>query len=96
MTSLRRFILLTLFVWMFVLHIAARASTGTLPQIQIDRVRLWNELKPLTLADFLDVPTITLKPSYLSKTDLPVDVRSDKEFKMIEELLTSFNQNFLA
>lgn len=88
MTSLRRFILLTLFVWMFVLHIAARASTGTLPQIQIDRVRLWNELKPLTLADFLDVPTITLKPSYLSKTDLPVDVRSDKEFKMIEELLS--------
>lgn len=47
------------------------------------------------MADFMDAPEVTLKPSFMTKEDLPVEIRESKNFKEIEGLFkTQEDGNF--
>lgn len=76
-----RIFVVFVFLWMTFLHYAARAST-----VDLGRLKVASELKGMTLADFLPNPSINLEPQFLKKQDLPEDIKTEKEFKRVEEL----------
>ena len=72
---------LAVFLWVLLLEYLAVAADR--PQIDEGRLKFWKEIQDVNLSAFLPYPEIHLVPKYMKASDLPSELRSDKDFEKI-------------